>query len=146
MATTEFKVFAPVSKCWEEAPVVEKGVTKENAKGHRFFEVAVSGLKEDRDEELMAQQAIDDMVLQFKSGRIAFFPDHGRDERTGERTYSWKQMMGVWIDARQEGDKLMAVCRLNKSHPDADMFWNFIQEGMPLGFSIGGKPVEVVEE
>jgi hypothetical protein len=92
---------------------------------------------------MMSQEAIDDMVMQFKSGTIGFFPDHGFHEQTGERNvYSWKQMMGSWIDARQEGDHLVAVVRLNKAHPDQELFWQYINEGMPIGFSIGGKPIE----
>ena len=36
-----------------------------------------------------------------------------------------------------------AVIRLNKAHQDHELFWKYVtEEGMPLGFSIGGKPVE----
>jgi hypothetical protein len=136
-----FKVFSPVTKCWTET--LEKGASRSE---QRFFEVTVSGMKEDRDGEIMDAAAIDDMLMQFKSGKIPLFPDHGRDPVTGERVYGWKQIMGVWVDASIEGDKLKAVARVNNAHPDADVLWGFIQEGMPLGFSIGGKAVEVVEE
>ena len=92
---------------------------------------------------MMSQVAIDDMIMQFKSGSIGFFPDHGFHEGTGTpHVYSWKQMMGVWVDARQENNSLLAVVRLNKSHPDQELFWNYISEGMPIGFSIGGRPTE----
>lgn len=136
-----FSVFSPVTKCWTET--VKSG---ESEKSQRFFEVTVSGMKEDRDGEVMDKEAIDDMVLQFKSGKIGLFPDHGRDPISGERTYSWKQLMGVWVDASVDGDRLKAIARLNNAHPDADMLWNFIQEGMPVGFSIGGRPAKVIEE
>ncbi len=136
-----FMVKAPITKFWEEDLSVEKGASKAEKSTQRFIEVTVSGLKEDRDNEMMSQDAINDMVMQFKSGTIGFFPDHGFHEQTGERNvYSWKQMMGVWVDARQENDHLMAVVRLNKAHPDQDLFWKYINEGMPIGFSIGGKP------
>ena len=137
-----FFVKAPVIRFWEEEVDIQKAVGIEKSK-QRFIEVAVSGLKEDRDNEMMSQAAIDDMIMQFKSGTIGFFPDHGFHEQSGERnTYLWKQMMGVWVDAKQENDKLIAVVRLNKAHSDQEMFWNYINEGMPIGFSIGGKPTE----
>lgn len=136
-----FMVKAPITKFWEEDVSVSKSAGKTEKSTQRFIEVTVSGLKEDRDNEMMSQVAIDDMVMQFKSGTIGFFPDHGFHEQSGERNvYSWKQMMGVWVDARQENDHLIAVVRLNKAHPDQDLFWKYINEGMPIGFSIGGKP------
>ena len=142
MEINNFTVKAPITKSWEERVDVQKG-SKIEKSNQRFFEVTVSGLKEDRDNEMMSQEAVDDMIMQFKSGRIPFFPDHGRDEKTGAPgVYSWKQILGVWVDARQEDDKLLATVRLNKAHQDQDLLWNYIQEGMPFGLSIGGKPVE----
>ncbi len=136
-----FSVMAPITKYWEEEVTVEKSPGKTEKSKQRFMEVTVSGLKMDRDNERFSQEAIDDMVMQFKSGTIPFFPDHGVDEN-GQKTYSWKQMMGVWEDGRQENEQLMATVRLNKEHPDHEMFWGFVKEGMPIGFSIGGKPVD----
>jgi hypothetical protein len=138
-----FFVKAPITRFWEEEVELQKSAGILEKSKQRFIEVTVSGLKEDRDNEMMSQEAIDDMVMQFKSGTIGFFPDHGFHEQTGEKNvYSWKQLMGVWVDAKQEGEHLRAVVRLNKSHPDQELFWNYINEGMPIGFSIGGKPIE----
>ncbi|MHA1876679.1 MAG: hypothetical protein ACTSUC_09585 [Promethearchaeota archaeon] len=147
---SSIKVKAPITKFWEEEVDIEKSVGKIEKSKQRFVEVIVSGLKEDREGEMISQEAIDDMIMQFKSGTIGFFPDHGRDEKTGvSHVYSWKQMMGVWVDSRQENDHLFAVVRLNKAHPDHEMFWEYLEEGMPLGFSIGGRsleePIEVEE-
>jgi len=132
-----FELNLPVVKSW-----VEK---KTDGSENFFFKVIVTGVKEDRDGEVMDDAAIDDMMLQFKSGKLPLFPDHGKDEN-GVRLYSWKQIMGVWVDAEREGDNLVAVCRLNNAHPDAEMFKNFLKEGMPVGFSIGGRPLNVIEE
>jgi hypothetical protein len=141
-----FVVKAPITKFWQQEVDVVKGSGKTEKANERFIEVTVSGLKEDRDGEMMSQKAIDHMVMQFKSGTIPFFPDHGRDEKTGQpQVYSWKSMMGVWVDARQENDKLKAVVRLNSAHPDHEQFWQYIEKGMPIGFSIGGKPMEAPE-
>lgn len=134
---------APITKFWEEEVDIQKSATKSEKSKQRFIEVTVSGLKEDRDNEMMSQAAVDDMIMQFKSGTIGFFPDHGFHEQTGvKNVYSWKQMMGVWVDARQEGSNLPAVVRLNKAHPDSELFWNYVNEGMPIGFSIGGRQTE----
>ena len=134
---------APIIKSWEDEVVTKADEGKKTIeKGkHKFVEVVVSGLESDRENERMSQEAIDDMIKQYKSGTIPFFSDHGRDSKTGEGfVYSWKGMMGVWVDAKQEGNHLKAVVRLNNSHPDVDQFWNYIQDGMPIGFSIGGTP------
>jgi hypothetical protein len=138
-------VKAPVSNFWEEEVEINKSANATEKSKQRFVEVTVSGLKEDRQGEMMSQEAIDDMIMQFKSGTIPFFPDHGYSDGGGlfgGIRYSWKQMMGVWVDAHQEGEHLKAVVRLNNAHSDSDMFWNFIKEGMPIGFSIGGRPME----
>lgn len=138
--TGSFQFKAAITKIWEEPVEVMKSTGQTEKSDQVFIETTVSGLKEDRDNEMMSQEAIDSMILQFKSGAIPFFPDHGFHELTGQKNvYSWKQMMGVWVDGRQEGNHLKAVCRLNKSHPDFKMFKEYVEEGMPIGFSIGGK-------
>jgi hypothetical protein len=128
---------SPVVKSWK-SKINDDGVEK------RFFEVVVSGIKEDRDGEVMDQAAVDDMIMQFKSGKVPLMPDHGVKGET--RHYSWKDMMGVWVDARQEGDNLIAVARLNDAHPDADVLWGYLDEKMPVGFSIGAKVINYTDE
>ena len=134
--------------CYEKELVI-KGMGDAPVKA-RFVSVIVSGLKDDRQGERMSQEAIDDMITQYKSGSIPFFSDHGLNPVTGEQgTYTWKGIMGVWTDGVQEGEHLKATLRLNEAHPDADMFYKFIKQKMPVGFSIGGNPVgeaELVEE
>jgi hypothetical protein len=138
-----FFVKAPITKYWEEEIDIEKSPGNTTKSKERFIQVAVSGLKEDRDGEMMSQEAIDDMIMQFKSGTIPFFPDHGFHEQSGQRNvYSWKQMMGVWVGGVQDNEKLLATLRLNLAHPDQEMFWNFVKAGMPLAFSIGGRPID----
>jgi len=151
-ANKSFSFMTPITKMWEEkvsTDIKKSGKTTEKG-NQRFVEVIVSGLDNDRQNERISQEGIDDMIKQFKSGSIPFFADHGRDPDTGQiGIYPWKGMMGVWVDALQEGNHVKAVVRLNNAHPDAEMFWNYLQEGMPIGFSIGGTPVdapEIIEE
>jgi len=111
--------------------------TKENETEviERYIEVPISGLKEDRDGEMMSQKAIDQMIEALKKG-VILHSDHGKE--TG---YSWKDITGVSVDGFQEKDLVIAKFRLNKSHPDHELLWNYIsKEKMPVGFSIGAKP------
>lgn len=112
---------------------------------HYFVEATISGIKDDRDGEAMHPDAILDMISQLKSKSIPFFPDHGKNA-SGQQVYSWKDMMGVWTDGWIEGDNLKAKVRLNRANPDAMLFYKYAQEGVPLGFSIGGQVVEMSEE
>jgi len=135
--TKSFSVYATLSKSWEgEGPIQKSGKTIEKG-NQRFVEVIISGLEVDRENEKMSQKAITDMIDQFKSGTIPFFSDHGLDDK-GNQTYSWKGIMGVWTDAKQDGPHLRATVRLNKAHPDHEQFWGYLQEGMPVGFSVAG--------
>jgi len=131
-----------ISNSWEEEVAVDKTVSETGKANKRFVEATVSGLKEDREGDMMTQHAIDDMIVQFKSGKVPFFADHGMEAASSQ--YSWKGIMGVWVDAHQEDDKLKAVVRLNEAHPDADLFWKYVQEGIPVAFSIAGAAVEEV--
>ena len=146
-----FQFKSSISKTWEDDVVVTKGVdgAADTITKQRFVQTIVSGIREDRDNERMSQKAVDGMIRQFKSGTIPFFPDHGYDSKTGAHfVYSWKQMMGVWVDGEQDGPHLKATVRLNMKHPDQQMFWDFVHEAkMPIGFSIGGRvkgPKEVI--
>jgi len=136
-----FNFICNADDCWEEEVII-KSLGKEKTK-QRFVSVIVSGLESDRQDEMMSQEAVDDMITQYKSATIPFFADHGLNPITGEPgTYTWKGIMGVWVDAKQEGNHLKATLRLNDAHPDADTFFKYIKNNMPVGFSIGGNPVE----
>lgn len=141
MITKVVNVHMPITKFWTETIKTSEGEVEQ-----KFFEATISGTKEDRDGEVMDEKAIDGMVMQLKSATIPIFSDHGRDPMTGERAYSWKSIMGVWIDGRKEDTSLKAVGRLNGAHPDAQLAWKYLQEGIPISFSIGAKAIEVVEE
>ena len=137
--------YATIEKAWEvekDISIEVDGVIKSVKVKERFLKAPVTGLKDDRDGESMSQEAVSGMIEQFKAGKVPFFPDHGRDATTGERTYGWKQIMGKWVDAEQDGDKVFATLKLNRAHPDAELFWNYHQEGMPVGFSIGAKVIK----
>jgi len=137
-----FEFVCSADNCWEEE-VLLKGMGGKVKQ--RFISVIVSGLENDRQDEMMSQEAIDDMILQYKSATIPFFSDHGLNAAGEPGNYTWKGIMGVWVDAVQEGSNLKATLRLNEAHPDADMFYKFIKNKMPVGFSIAGNPVSEPE-
>jgi len=135
-----FEFICSADDCWEEE-VLLKGMGDKKVK-QRFISVIVSGLQSDKQDEMMSQEAIDDMILQYKSATLPFFSDHGINPVTGEQGfYVWKGIMGVWVDAVQEDSNLKATLRLNDAHPDADMFYDYIKNKMPVGFSVGGNPI-----
>ena len=85
LKTFHFK--CSIKRCWEEEVALNKSLGDETKTTERFMETIVSGLKEDRDKERMSQNAIDGMVKQYNSETVPFFPDHGRDEVTGESSF-----------------------------------------------------------
>ncbi len=105
----------------------------------RFIEVPISGLKEDLDGEKMSEKAINQMILALKKG-IVLHSNHGKVN--GIQNYRWQDIMGKSIDGWLEGDTLVAKFRLNKAHPEHELFWSYLNEGMPVGFSIGAKPLK----
>lgn len=130
--------FVPISKAYTKDIVREQEGKIVKIGEEKYFEAVVSGLKEDRDNEYMSEEAIEDMISQFKSGKIPFFPNHGLDP-TGNKSYRWQDILGVWVDARKEGDNVVGVCKLNTKNPEANLFWDYLNNGIPVGFSIGAK-------
>jgi len=133
-----FNYFAPVTKHW-----IEKNA--ETGTEQKYMEVTLSGLKEDRDGDRVSEEAINGMIKQLKAGTVPFYLDHGLDEN-GNRTYRLKDMTGVWVDGRLEGDALKAVVKLNNANPNGEIVWKYAEEGMPIGFSIGGRILKKKEE
>lgn len=139
-----FSVYAALSKSWEteEEPnkLRKSGKILEKGK-NRFVEVIISGTGIDRQNEQFSPEAVTGMIEQLKSGTIPFFFDHGIDS-FGNQTYPWKGIGGVWIDGKQEGENLKAVVRLNRAHPDHELFWSYLKEDIPVGFSVAGTSEE----
>ncbi len=133
-----FKAFIPVTKSY-----VAKDV---NGIERKYVEVTVSGLKEDMDGERMSQKALDMMKDAFKQNKIPAFNNHGIDKQ-GNRTYDWRDMVGKWIDANQEGVSLKATMQINEANPDGVKLWEYVNEqDMPVGFSVGGKVLSAFKE
>ena len=133
-----FKAFIPVTKSYvaKDANGIER----------KHIEVTVSGLKEDRDGERMSQKALDMMRDAFKQNKVPAFNNHGMDKH-GNRTYDWRDMVGKWVDADQDGVSLKATMQINEANPDGVLLWKYVHEqDMPVGFSVGGKVIHSFRE
>lgn len=105
----------------------------------RFIEVPISGLKEDRDGEKMSEGAIKGMINTLQKG-VPLHSNHGKVD--GVQTYSWQDIMGTSVDGVIDKDMLIAKFRLNRAHPEHEKLWSYLIEKMPVGFSIGAKPLK----
>ena len=108
-----------------------------------FIEVPVSGVVEDRQGDIVSKDCGDDMIQQYKSGIIPLYGDHGVDEN-GNKSYSWKNILGKWVDAKwaANGIDILAVAKLNKANDESVKLYSYVDQKMPVGFSIGGDIVE----
>lgn len=133
--TTVIKMTGLVTKTWTEK------AEKEGEPDQRFLEVTTSGKEWDREKQRMAQTAVNDIIAAHKSGKVPAFSNHGISPNAiiPIRTYSWKDILGVWTDANQKGKDVKSTMRLNGANPDADLLWQYTHVWkMPVGFSIGG--------
>lgn len=105
-----------------------------------YIEVPVSGVMEDREGDSVSRKCGDSMIKQYKSGTIPLFGDHGLDDN-GRQTYSWKNIMGKYVDGKwaENNVDILAKVKLNKHNPDAVKLFDYVEEKMPVGFSIGGR-------
>jgi hypothetical protein len=100
----------------------------------RFIEIEIPVVEKSEKLEFSARV---DMVEQFKSEEIPLFI-----QRSEKNPYGWRDVFGKWVDGRLSADNkvITAVCRLNQSHPDHELFWNYLKNKMPVGFSLGFIP------
>ncbi|PSG97488.1 hypothetical protein BRD56_05385 [Thermoplasmatales archaeon SW_10_69_26] len=110
--------------------------------GQRRLTVPISSTEEDRDGDLVTLTALESMRDQIEADRVPLFLDHGLDD-TGAMRYRVEDMIGAWEEARIETDPgtgestLIATAVLEEDNPDADMLWTKLENGLPVGFSIG---------
>ena len=131
MENNIIKHFAPVTKSWIKKDA-DTGIEE------RFMQVTISGVKEDRDGDRISEKALNKMTDTLKSQRVPLFLDHGLDSN-GERSYRIKDVVGVWTDGEVTNGNLLATVKLNNANKDAEMLWEYKNQGMPVGLSIGAK-------
>jgi cation transport regulator len=130
-----FEVFQiQQAECWKDS------------NGDMFIKVPVSGVVEDRQGDEVSRSCGDKMIEQYNSGTLPLYGDHGVDEN-GRKSYSWKNILGKWVKGEWSNNKIdiMATSRLNKANPDAIKLFEYVEQKMPVGFSIGGKKLKIRE-
>jgi hypothetical protein len=122
------------AECWKDA------------NGDMFIKVPVSGVVEDRQGDEVSRSCGNNMIEQYNSGILPLYGDHGVDEN-GNKSYSWKNILGKWVKGEWAGNKIdiMATSKLNKANPDAVKLFEYVEQKMPVGFSIGGRKLKIKE-
>lgn len=135
-----------VDNSFEVIQIAEAEFWKD-ANGDMFMKVPISGVVDDRQGDTASKNCGDGIIRQLKSGIVPLYGDHGVD-KNGNKTYSWKNILGKWVDGGWHENNLdvMATARLNKAHPDAITLFEFGVQKMPMGFSIGGNIIRTKEE
>jgi len=108
-----------------------------------FIEVPVSGVAEDRQGDSISRNCGDDMIRQYKSGTIPLYGNHGVD-KNGNKTYDWIDLLGKFVDAgwAKNNVDILAKVKINKANVDALKLFDYVEQKMPVGFSIGGNVIE----
>lgn len=136
----------------QPAPLVQKRWTPDTARTKSWVEkadgeeqyyirVPVSSLSEDRDGDEFSEKGLGNLKSQYESGTVGMFLDHG-DADLNEARYPTKGILGKWEGAEKEGDVLYANVRLNKANPDHEWLREYVDEGMPVGFSVGFRALD----
>lgn len=110
-----------------------------------FIEVPVSSIVEDRDGDTISEQGLKDMVDQIQSDGIPLFLNHGLDEN-GLHTYRVEDMAGEWVDAEIREGIVHARARGEPGNEDFLEVAEKVENGLPVGFSIGFFPQEFEEK
>lgn len=108
----------------------------ETEDGQTEITVPISSTTEHRSGGVMTEPALDSMVDQLEAGTVGLWDDHGLDE-TGWREYRRSDMYGWWVGGYVEDETLYATARLREGDSRADDLVDQLDQGMPIGFSIG---------
>ena len=99
--------------------------------------VPVSGLSEDRDGDKFTESGVEALVNQINESSIPMFPNHGLNSETSVHDYRFQDIMGRWESAERDGDVVTASATLRENDENAQALKDLLEQGMPVGFSIG---------
>ena len=123
-------------------PTASHDVSVEETDGGQYeVTVPISSTSEHRSGGVMTELALEDMAAQLRDGTVGLWDDHGLDE-AGWREYRREDMYGWWVEATIEDDVLWATARLRAGDPRSDDLVDQLEQGMPIGFSVGYIPLE----
>ena len=121
-----------------------KKIKVEEVDGYRIVKIPVQSVNQDRDGDVISEKGQQSIINQFKSGEIPAFPNHGWGDEIA--MYDYRSILGQYIDAEVgEDGKTYATLRLRNGSEYADQLVDLLDQGMPVGFSIGFIPTEIDE-
>ena len=65
-------------------------------------------------------------------------------DKNGNKTYDWIDLLGKFVDAgwAKNNVDILAKVKINKANVDALKLFDYVEQKMPVGFSIGGNVIE----
>lgn len=131
-----------------------ESVVKETPNGKdegEYLKVPISSTGEDRDGDSFSEEGLKDQKEQIQETSRSVFSDHGGGGGLfGGVRYPWKGIIGSQDDAEilddpdRDEKTLYSYINPNSEHPDGDgeLLASYVKQGMPVGFSIGFRPLD----
>lgn len=108
----------------------------ETEDGQTELTVPVSSTSEMRSGRVITEAALESMVDQLDEATVGMWDDHGLDEY-GWPEYRREDLYGAWVGGEIEDGVLYATVRLREGDPRSEDLVDQLEQGMPVGFSIG---------
>jgi len=108
----------------------------DDSDGQPEITVPISSTTEHRSGSRMTEPALESMAGQLEDGIVGLWDDHGLDEM-GWPEYRREDMYGWWVDGHVEDGVLMGTARLLADDPRTESLLNQLEQGAPVGFSVG---------
>lgn len=103
--------------------------------------VPISSTTEHRSGLHITEECLESMAAQLQDGTVGLWDDHGLDEM-GWPEYRREDMYGWWVDGDVDEDVLYGTARLLPDDPRTESLLNQLEQGAPVGFSIGHRPTD----
>jgi len=133
--------FEDVERCTIYPTVTHDVSIDETEDGQTEITVPISSTTEHRSGGKMTELALESMLEQLESGRVGMWDDHGLDEY-GWPEYRRQDMYGWWVGGYIEDETLYGTARLRDGDPRSDDLVDQLEQGMPIGFSVGYYPLD----
>lgn len=116
-----------------------------------FLRVPISSTNEDRDGDEFSDKGAEHLRDQIEERSRPVFGNHGMDGGLMSPRYDWKDIIGGLDAAEIETDDdgvsvLNGYIRPNPENEQAQKLVDYVRAGMPVGFSIGFRPLETDEK
>jgi len=112
----------------------------ESEGGNPEITVPISSTTEHRSGSRMTAPALEAMADQLQEGTVGLWDDHGLNEY-GWPEYRREDMYGWWVDGYVEDETLYGTARLLDNDERTDSLLNQLEQGAPVGFSVGYLPL-----